>query len=147
MEFNHILRSILGIIVLTLVLFLLSNNRKHINWKLVITGIGLQIIFGLLVLKVPFVHQMFDYVARGFAKLTSCTDAGTDFLLRSFVSGKVENPVINFAFRILPTVIFFSALSSLLYYFGILQKVVYLFAWIMKKNHAIVWARIFVCCC
>jgi CNT family concentrative nucleoside transporter len=134
MELNHIFRSLLGIVVLTSILYLFSNNRKNINWKLVITGLSLQIIFGLLVLKIPFVHQMFDAVARGFAKLTSCTDAGTDFLLRSFVSGNVEIPVINFAFRILPTVIFFSALSSLLYYFGILQKVVYLFAWIMKKT-------------
>ena len=134
MEFNHILRSLLGIVVLTSILYLLSNNKKGINWKLVVTGLMLQIVFGLLVLKVPFVHHLFDFVAKGFAKLTSCTDAGTDFLLRSFVSGNVEIPVINFAFRILPTVIFFSALSSLLYYFGILQKVVYVFAWIMKKT-------------
>lgn len=134
MEINHILRSLLGIVVLTAILYLLSNNRKNINWKTVIIGILLQVIFGLLVLKVPFVHTAFDVVAKGFAKLTSCTDAGTNFLLRSFVSGNVENQVINFAFRILPTVIFFSALSSLLYYFGILQKIVYVFAWVMNKT-------------
>jgi CNT family concentrative nucleoside transporter len=134
MEFNHIFRSLLGIIILTVILYLLSNNKKNINWKLVVVGILSQIIFGFLILKVSFIRYLFEGVANGFSVLTNCTNAGTDFLLRSFVSGNIEIPVINFAFRILPTIIFFSAFSALLYHYGILQKVVWVLAWAMKKT-------------
>lgn len=129
-----IARGVLGLVVLLAVLYALSNNRKAIDWKLVFTGMLLQVVFAVLVLKVEWVKNGFEAVAGGFAVLTSFTDKGSDFLLRSFVSGNVEGPVINFAFRILPTVIFFSAISSLLYYWGVLQKIVYVFAWVMNKT-------------
>ncbi|MCB9033248.1 MAG: hypothetical protein H6553_05380 [Chitinophagales bacterium] len=134
MDLHSIFRGILGIIILLVILVGFSNNRKAIDWKLVATGIALQIIFGLLVIKVEYVRVFFEFFANGFTQIINCTNAGTDFLLRSFVNGQIESPVINFAFRILPTIIFFSALSSLLYYLGILQKVVYAFAWVMKKT-------------
>lgn len=134
MDFNNIFRGILGVLILIAILYALSNNRKAIDWKLVATGIVLQIVFGLLVIKVDFVRMFFEFFANGFTHIINCTNAGTDFLLRSFVNGQIESPVINFAFRILPTIIFFSAFSSLLYYLGILQKIVYVLAWIMKKT-------------
>jgi concentrative nucleoside transporter, CNT family len=129
-----IFRGIIGIAGLVAICYLLSNNRKAINWRLVGIGLSLQFIFALLVLRVGWVHNGFEAVASAFATLTGFSDAGSDFLLRSFVSGDIESPVINFAFRVLPTIIFFSAITSLLYYLGILQKIVFGFAWVMNKT-------------
>lgn len=129
-----IFRGFLGLFILLIICYLLSNNRKAINWRLVIIGMSLQFIFALLVLRVGWVRGGFEMIAAGFATLTGFTDAGTDFLLKSFISDKIEASNLNFAFRVLPTVIFFSAFTSLLYYLGILQKVVYSLAWVMKKS-------------
>lgn len=129
-----IFRGFIGLGALILICYLLSNNRKAINWRLVTIGMGLQFAFALLVLRVGWVRDGFEAVASGFATLTGFSDAGTDFLLRSFVTGNIESSSLNFAFRVLPTVIFFSALTSLLYYLGVLQKIVYGLAWMMKKT-------------
>ena len=131
---DSLLRGLLGLFFLLGVCYLLSNNRKKIDWKLVFTGILIQIIFAILVTKVPFVRSIFEVFANFFRAVTDFTNAGTDFLFSSFFTGKVEGPVMNFAFRILPTIVFFSALSSLLYYLGILQKIVYGLAWVMSKT-------------
>lgn len=96
-------------------------------------GLAIQFIFAILVLKVPFVEQGFEWVSKLFTKVIGFTQEGTMFLFKSFVSGEIETPLLNFVIMVLPTVIFFSALTSLLYYWGILQKVVYVFAWVMKK--------------
>jgi CNT family concentrative nucleoside transporter len=126
-------RGALGLATLIAIAYLFSNNRKAINWSLVAKGIAIQIIFAIGVLKVDFVAQFFETVSHGFVKIISFTDEGVNFLFKSFVTGKIENGLINFVIKILPTVIFFSALTSLFYYWGILQKIVYVFAWIMKK--------------
>ncbi|MBL0286018.1 MAG: Na+ dependent nucleoside transporter [Bacteroidetes bacterium] len=131
---DSLLRGLLGLFFLLGVCYLLSNNRKKIDWKLVFTGILIQIIFAILVTKVPFVRSIFEVFANFFRAVTDFTNAGTIFLFSSFFTGKVEGPVMNFAFRILPTIVFFSALSSLLYYLGILQKIVYGLAWVMSKT-------------
>lgn len=123
----------LGVAFLIGVCWLLSTSRKSIDWKLVIGGLLLQLIFALLVLKVPFIETGFNFISKIFVKIISFTDIGTDFMLRSFVSEKVEIPLINFVFRIIPTIIFFSALTSLLFYLGIIQKVVKGIAWVMSK--------------
>jgi len=129
-----ILRALIGIAFLVGVGWLFSSDRKHIPWALVIKGIGLQIVLALLILKVPFVEDVFDVIARAFVRVTSFAGNGVDFLLGAFVDGKVDGAFMNFAFRVLPTVIFFSALMSLLYYLGLLQWVVKGFAWIMKHT-------------
>lgn len=129
-----IIRGFIGLGALILICYLLSNNRKAINWRLVAIGMGLQFAFAVLVLRVGWVRDGFEAIASGFATLTGFSDAGTDFLLRSFVTGNIESSSLNFAFRVLPTVIFFSALTSLLYYLGVLQKIVYGLAWMMKKT-------------
>jgi concentrative nucleoside transporter, CNT family len=129
-----ILRALIGIVFLVGVGYLLSSDRKHIPWALVVKGIALQIVLALLILKVPFVQDVFDLIARAFVKVTSFAGNGVDFLLGTFVEGKVDGAFMNFAFRVLPTVIFFSALMSLLYYIGVLQWVVKGFAWIMKHT-------------
>jgi len=138
-----ILQAILGILVLLGICYLLSNNKKNIDWRLVISGMLLQLLFGFLVLKVPFVENAFQFIANGFVKLLAYTDAGAEFVLGKWpnvaqvkdgISGEFVNVGYIFAFKVLPTILFFSALSSLLYYLGILQLVVYAFAWLMNKT-------------
>jgi len=128
-----IFRGIIGLITLLLIAVLCSRNRKRINWELVFKGLLVQFIFAIGILKVPFVESIFESVSNGFIKVISFTQAGTDFLFASFITGKIEAPLVNFLVQVLPTIIFFSALTSLFYYFGILQRVVFFFAWIMRK--------------
>ncbi|GAB4380336.1 MAG: nucleoside transporter C-terminal domain-containing protein [Salibacteraceae bacterium] len=128
-----VLRGTAGLVVLVAIAYAASQNRKHIDWMLVLKGIAFQIAIALLVLKVGFVATFFDLISRAFVKLISFTQYGTEFLFSSFVTGKIEPGVVSFAFNILPTIVFFSAITAMLYYFGVLQKVVYAFAWVMKK--------------
>ena len=132
-SFISIIKGIIGIAFFLFLAWIFSSNRKAVNWTLVAKGIALQIIIAVLVLKFPLVENIFDGVSYAFVKLIGFTDYGFTFLFKSLVSGEVGNPVISFAFKILPTIIFFSALVSLFYYWGIIQKIVYAFAWIMKK--------------
>lgn len=127
-------RGLVGMLVLVAIGFTFSENRKSINWRLIGIGLLIQLILAIGILKIDWVQTGFDYVGQGFVKIISFTDFGTDFLFSSFVTGDSEAAVISFAFRILPTIVFFSALTSLLYYIGLLQKVVYVFAWVMKKT-------------
>lgn len=128
-----IFRGIIGVMSLLVITFLFSGNKKRIDWGLVIKGTLLQLVIAVLVLKVPFIEQGFNWVSANFVQLISYTDDGVDFLFGQMGLGVVQAPLITFAIKVLPTIIFFSALMSALYYLGVLQKVVYLFAWIMKK--------------
>jgi len=132
LQINHVLRGILGLFALLLITYLLSSNKKAINWKTVFKGLSLQIILAVLVLKVPFVTRIFDGISQMFVKILSFTTAGSEFLFRGLMD--VDTYGFIFAFQVLPTVIFFSALTSILYYYGILQKIVWGFAWIMQKT-------------
>jgi CNT family concentrative nucleoside transporter len=129
--FWNIIRGIIGIITLLLIAFAFSKDRKNINWTLVVKGLLLQFVFAIGILKVPFVESIFESISSGFIKVISFTQAGTDFLFASFITGKIEAPLVNFLVQVLPTIIFFSALTSLFYYLGILQRVVLFFAWVM----------------
>ena len=130
---ESLLRGLLGLASLLLIAFAFSRNRKGIDWKLVGKGLGIQIIFALLILKVPFISTGFEFVGKIFSKIISFTQDGTMFLFSSFETGIIESPLMNFVVMILPTVIFFSALTSLFYYWGVLPRIVYGFAWLMKK--------------
>lgn len=132
-SFMSIVRGVIGMIFLLFVSWVFSANRKSIDWALIGKGLALQIIIAVLVLKVPMVESAFDYVSKGFVWVIGKTDTGVDFLFGQFGVGKVQAPLLTFAIKVLPTIIFFSALVSLFYYWGILQKIVYVFAWIMKK--------------
>ena len=132
-SFSSIARGTIGIMVLLFLAWLFSKSRKDINWKLVGKGLLLQVIIAIAVLKVPFIQQGFDFVSRVFVKIISFTNEGVNFLFAQFGSPAIDGPLTNFAFTILPTIIFFSALVSIFYYFGILQKIIYVFAWVMKK--------------
>lgn len=133
MNLTSILRGMLGITFLLALLYVFSSNRRAISWKLVISGLLFQVVFAIGVLKVPFVQYAFEGVSAFFVKVISFTQEGTLFLFRSFVTGNLENPLVNFAVMVLPTIIFFSALTSLFFYLGILQKIVYGFAWLMSR--------------
>jgi CNT family concentrative nucleoside transporter len=133
-SFYSVTRGLLGILALVFIAYLFSSNRKAISWSLVIKGLSIQIVLAIAVLYIPFVEAFFDALSSGFVRLISFTDDGVDFVFGQFGTGKIQGPLINFAFKILPTIIFFSALMSMLYYLGILQKIVYAFAWVMKKT-------------
>lgn len=133
----EILRGLLGLIILISIAFAFSKHKKKVNWKLVGSGVVIQLILGLLVFKVPVFASVFGVFAGFFTQLLSFTDAGAEFIFGNMVSNDPEiTKTIGyiFAFKVLPTVVFFSALTSLLYYLGILQKVVYGFAWILSKT-------------
>ena len=133
-SFLSVLRGFLGIATLLLIAYVASENRSKINWKLVAKGLLLQLIFAFLILKVSQVEAVFSWLSGKFVTVIGFSQDGAKFLFSSFVSGKIEDGLQNFVFNILPTIIFFSALTSLLFYLGILQKVVYVLAWIMKKT-------------
>jgi CNT family concentrative nucleoside transporter len=97
------------------------------------TGLAVQFIIAIIVLKVPLFQYIIELFGSIFLKILDFTQEGTSFLLESFVSGQVESPMINFVFWVLPTIIFFSAITSILFYYGIIQKVVYALAWLLKK--------------
>ena len=134
MTLMSIFRGAIGLISLLLIAFIFSRNRKKIDWMLVGKGLGIQMLFAILILKVPFISTGFEFVGKLFTKIISFTQDGTMFLFRSFETGAIESPLVNFAIMILPTVIFFSALTSLFYYWGVLPRIVYGFAWVMKRT-------------
>jgi CNT family concentrative nucleoside transporter len=131
--FMSVLRGTMGMLFLLALTYVFSANKKRIDWSLVIKGTALQIIIAFLVLKVPFIEHGFNLLSGVFVEVISYTDDGTDFLFGQMGIGVVQAPLITFAVKVLPTIIFFSALMSMFYYLGVVQKVVYVFAWIMKK--------------
>ena len=128
-----ILRGLLGLVVLLLIAYIFSSDRKAINWGVVGKGLAFQILLAIGILYVPFIAAIFDIVGKGFVLVLDFTQAGTMFLFKSFSTGVVEVALQNFAVQILPTIIFFSALTSLLFYLNIIQYVVYGMAWVMTK--------------
>jgi CNT family concentrative nucleoside transporter len=124
---NSLWRGVLGMFVLILVAFLFSNNRKAIDWKKVGIGLSLQLLIAIGVLKVKFIQIIFEFIGGIFIEILEYTKAGSEFLFSGMVSNMDTFGYI-FAFQVLPTIIFFSALTSLLFYLGIIQKVVKLLA-------------------
>ena len=129
---DNILRGLLGISFLLIVCFLLSNNRKMINWRLVIIGLTLQIVIALSIIHLPGVSIFFDFIAKAFVKVINLGKDGARFLFGPLVDSSQSWGFI-FAVQALPNIIFFAALSAVLYYFNILQKIVYVFAWLLSK--------------
>lgn len=128
----HTGRGLLGIAVFLGLAVALSENRRAISWRLVAAGIGLQFVFAAMVLYFPPARMVIEWVGARFVDLLGFTNAGVEMLFGG-LADKTHYGVI-FALQILPSIIFFSAFSSLLYYLGILQKIVFVFAWIMSKS-------------
>jgi len=125
------IRGFFGIVVLIFISFLFSKNKKAVKWKTVFIGLGLQLILAVAVLKISFVKNIFETAGKVFVKILDFTMQGTAFLFGDLVSA--DNFGNVFVFSILPTVIFFAALTSILFYFGIIQKVVKIMALLLSK--------------
>lgn len=128
---NSLWRGILGMVTLIFIAFLFSSNRKAINWKTVGIGLAFQLIIAVGVLKVNFVKTAFEYVGKGFIAILGFTQAGSEFLFGGMLD--INSFGYIFAFQVLPTIIFFSALTSVLFYLGIIQKIVKGMGWLLSK--------------
>ena len=127
------LTAFIGIFTLLGIAVLLSDNRKAINLKTVLSGIGLQFFLAFFILGTPFGEPIFRSLDNAITTLVSFSYSGSTFLLQSSEYGSVHPSLENFAFRILPTIIFFSSIVSVLYHFGIIQRIVKVFAKIFQK--------------
>ncbi|MGB5667728.1 MAG: Na+ dependent nucleoside transporter N-terminal domain-containing protein, partial [Maribacter sp.] len=130
---NSLWRGILGMSVLIFISFLFSANRKAINWKTVGIGLSIQLMIAIGVLKVPIIQSGFESVGKVFVSILDYTRAGSQFLFEGLVVD-MDTFGFIFAFQVLPTIIFFSALTSVLFYLGVIQKVVKAFAWLLSKS-------------
>jgi len=127
----QIARGLLGLSVLIFICFLLSRHKRSIPWKQLSFALVMQFVFALLVLKVPGTAHFFNWISSFFVKVLDFTREGSVFLFGSIMDTQTYGFI--FAFQVLPTIVFFSALTSLLYYLGILQKIVFGFAWVFSK--------------
>ncbi|MFS4417718.1 NupC/NupG family nucleoside CNT transporter [Maribacter sp. 2307ULW6-5] len=130
---NSVWRGALGMLVLLLIAYLFSANRRAINWRTVGIGLGLQMLIAIGVLKVPAIQYIFEQIGKVFVSILEFTRAGSKFLFEGLVVDTTTFGYI-FAFQVLPTIIFFSALTSLLFYLGAIQKVVRALAWLLSKS-------------
>jgi concentrative nucleoside transporter, CNT family len=136
----EIFRAIIGLGVFLSIAYLFSENKKGIQWRLVITGVILQILFGLLITQVPWVQGAFQTISRAFVRVLDFSVDGAFFLFGDLAKNSETDQALKhnlgflFAFQVLPTIVFFSTVSAGLYYLGILQKIVYWIAWIMAKT-------------
>ena len=125
----------LGIIVLLSISFLLSNNRLLVDKNIIFWGLGLQFSFAFIILKTSFGEKLFFYFNIFIVKLISFADAGSDFLFTSFIPGiGYDQALVNFAFRALPVIIFFSSLIAVTYHLGIIQFVIKNISLLMEKT-------------
>lgn len=132
-SFTSLWRGILGMAALILISFIFSSNRSAINWKTVGIGLGIQLLIAIGVLKVPFVQLIFDRIGKIFVNILDFTRAGSKFLFEGLVVD-MDTFGFIFAFQVLPTIIFFSALTSVLFYLGLIQKIVKALAWLLTKS-------------
>tara|TARA_B110000003_G_scaffold259334_1_gene279234 strand:+ start:20226 stop:21968 length:1743 start_codon:yes stop_codon:yes gene_type:complete len=129
---NSLWRGVLGMFVLLIISFLFSANRRAVDWKKVGIGLSLQLIIAIGVLKVKFIQIVFDFIGSIFIEILEYTKAGSEFLFAGMV-GDMNKFGYIFAFQVLPTIIFFSALTSLLFYLGIIQRLVRALAKVLSK--------------
>ncbi|WP_372774848.1 NupC/NupG family nucleoside CNT transporter [Mangrovibacterium sp.] len=130
-SFVTVLRGLAGMLILVAIGWLFSKDRKNIPWKTVGIGLIFQIILAVGVLYVPFIRVGFEFFGKIFVKILDFTNVGSEFLFGSLADS--TNFGMIFAFQILPTIVFFSALTSLLFYWGIIQRVVWVMAWVFSR--------------
>jgi concentrative nucleoside transporter, CNT family len=124
-------RGLLGMAVLVALGFVFSTNRRGIPWRTVVIGLIIQVMLAIGVLYVPFIRYLFEFLGNIFIKILDFTRAGSEFLLGGLMDANTYGFI--FLFQVLPTIIFFSALTSLLFYWGIIQKVVWGLAWLFTR--------------
>ena len=130
-SFESFYRGVIGIVTILLIAYLFSSQKNKIAWKTIALALVSQLILGILILKVPFIQSLFEKAGAIFVKLIDFTREGTIFVFGDLLKPKTTSYI--WAFEILPTVIFFSAITSILFYFGIIQKVVSFFARLYTK--------------
>ena len=128
---NSLWRGVLGMVSLIFIAFLFSSNRKAINWKKVGIGLAFQLIIAVGVLKIGFIQTAFEFIGKGFIALLGFTQAGSEFLFGGMLD--INSFGFIFAFQVLPTILFFSALTSVLFYMGVIQKAVKGMGWLLTK--------------
>lgn len=145
MDIISVLRGLIGILLLIGISFLISNNKKKINWKLVVSGLSLQFLFALLILKgesmrsffapLAWPKDFFASVSYVFVLVLNFTTEGAQFVFGNLAlpPGSENSLGFFFAFQVLPTIIFFASLMSVLYYLGVMQRIVQGMAWVMAK--------------
>lgn len=145
MDFISLLRGIIGIALLLGIAFLFSNNKRKINWRLVGSGLLIQVFFAILILKgdqlgswfapLGWPKDFFRYISSFFVLILNFTSEGARFVFGNLGLGPGNEGSLGvfFAFQVLPTIIFFSCLMSVLYYLGIMQRIVQGMAWLMAR--------------
>ena len=126
------LQAVLAVFVFIAIGYACSSNRKAINWKTIAWAFGLQLVFAILILKTTPGQWVFNWLNDFFISILNFQVAGAEMVFGSLA--KTDSLGYIFAFQVLPTIVFFSALMGLLYYLGVMQKVIYIFAWIMSKT-------------
>jgi concentrative nucleoside transporter, CNT family len=136
MILTDLLRGILGIFIVLGIAFLVSNNKRRINWRLVSFGLMLQIVFAVFVLKISYGQWFFAQISRGFVAVLNFTFEGARFVFGNLALGpEIEGSFgFFFAFQVLPTIIFFASLMGVLYHLNVMQRVVQAMAWVMAKT-------------
>lgn len=133
MHLENIFRGLIGVLFILGICFLLSNNKKKINWKLIVMGFLLQVVLAILIThNLLWMSDIFSFLAKAFVKVINLGKDGARFLFGNLVDDSKSWGFI-FAVQALPNIIFFAALSAVLYYYGILQKIVLAFAWLLAK--------------
>ncbi len=132
-------QGLIGIVTLMTIAVLLSENRRKIVWRPVLVGLGLQVLFAAFILKTPWGKPLFDACGNAVNTLLGFCDRGTDFLFKHVTqlsdrNQPLEGPLVNLAFRVLPSIIFFSAILAVLYHVGVMQFIVRIIAWVMVKT-------------
>ncbi|MDD6173764.1 MAG: NupC/NupG family nucleoside CNT transporter [Elusimicrobiaceae bacterium] len=123
--------ALIGVVLFIAIAYVFSSNRKAINWRTILWAFGLQVVFGVLILKTSAGVAVFDYLNDAILKVLDFQKAGAEMVFGGLASQEKFGYI--FAFQVIPTIVFFSALMSLLYYLGIMQKVVYVFALVLGK--------------
>ena len=126
--------SLVGIFGLIGLGWIFSTNRRAIDWKLVSMGVGIQLVFALIILRTQFGRDVFQVAGGAFETLLGFTQAGNQMIFQNLSDGTIYPALRNFAFDILPTIIFFSSLMTILYHLGVMQRVVNGIAWAMQKT-------------
>jgi CNT family concentrative nucleoside transporter len=134
MDMIPILHGLAGLLFVTFLAFLFSNNKKAINWRLVITGLILQFLFAFLVIKTDIGRDIFSWISKLFVTLFNFASDGAQFVFGPLGRGSGDGSLgVIFAFQVLPTIIFFASFMAILYHLGIMQKIVQGMAWIMQR--------------
>ena len=128
---SSIFFGLFGLSVLIGIAWLFSNNKRAVDWRLVLTGIALQIGFAALVLLVPGGREVFDWLGHGFVKILEFVSAGSTFIFGSLMDTQTYGFI--FAFQVLPTIIFFAALMGVMYHLGVMQFIVRIMAAAITK--------------